>query len=393
MSFFWVTGIIQSFLPLCKNNKTFSGTKAENARSVEIFNTFVLLLGLSILFIIFGFVFQESLKIFNGGQEIRHFKLLVLYFLFSNPACLVEYIYLIRNQPGHILGYGMLSFGLQLLFVTIPIIFGWPIQYAIWGLVLISMFRFIWLIRLLLRHACFKFSWSFLKEHLSLAVPLIISTLLSGSAQYIDGIIISLKYDAERFALYRYGAKELPFVAMLANGLNGAMLQEFTTRLKVRESLQIIKQRSRKLMHILFPLSMFFLLFSDWIFPRLFNSQFTRSSDVFMVYILLIISRLVFPQTILIGMKETKPLMRASLISITLNISISLWFIPFYGIVGSALATLIAYTVEKIALVGYTYFKLQIDPRRYIPLGWYFFYTTLLTMIFVAIDHRWIVIR
>jgi len=287
----------------------------------------------------------------------------------------------------------MLSFGLQLLFVTIPIIFGWPIQYAIWGLVLISMFRFIWLIRLLLRHACFKFSWSFLKEHLSLAVPLIISTLLSGSAQYIDGIIISLKYDAERFALYRYGAKELPFVAMLANGLNGAMLQEFTTRLKVRESLQIIKQRSRKLMHILFPLSMFFLLFSDWIFPRLFNSQFTRSSDVFMVYILLIISRLVFPQTILIGMKETKPLMRASLISITLNISISLWFIPFYGIVGSALATLIAYTVEKIALVGYTYFKLQIDPRRYIPLGWYFFYTTLLTMIFVAIDHRWIVIR
>ena len=72
-----------------------------------------------------------------------------------------------------------------------------------------------------------------MKEHLYLGLPLVITSLISGSAQYIDGIIVSAVYrHPERFARFRYGAKEFPLALMLANGLSSAMLPEFSTRLR-----------------------------------------------------------------------------------------------------------------------------------------------------------------
>ncbi len=109
---------------------------------------------------------------------------------------------------------------------------GYEIVYSVWGLIAISILRLIWLFFLLAKYAEIRFSFPFIKEHLRLGTPLIISALLSGSAQYIDGAIVSSKFDATTFAIFRYGAKEFPLVILLANGLSNAMLSEFSTSAK-----------------------------------------------------------------------------------------------------------------------------------------------------------------
>jgi len=394
VSFFWVTGIIQSFLPLYNNNNTFPEKKINpDKKSVEIFNAFLLLTFFSLVFTLSGLLFKHNLRIFAGGQEIPHFDLFLLYLFFSSPSNLVEYIYLIKNKAWNIFIYGIISFSIQLAVLLVPILLGMNIRVAIWGLVVVAMLRFLLLIVLIIKYAEFKFSWPFLIEHLKIGFPLIISTLLSGSAQYIDGMIVGLKYNSEAFAVFRYGAKELPLVVMIATGFNNAMLQEFSNKIKIRESLQIIKKKSLRLMHILFPISIVLLVTSGWLFPRIFNDQFGRSSDIFVVYLLMVTNRLVFPQTILIGMKQTKIMLRASVIGIILNISLSLLLIKPYGLVGVALATIIVYTVEKAILVSYNYFRFHIHPRRYIPLGWFLFYSVLILIVFVLVDHRIIFIK
>ena len=92
-----------------------------------------------------------------------------------------------------------------------------------------------------------KISWKFMKEHLYLGTPLIITSLISGSAQYTDGIIVSAVYrDPAMFAWFRYGAKEFPLVLLLANGLSNAMLPEFSTRSRMKESLAKDKTEIQK---------------------------------------------------------------------------------------------------------------------------------------------------
>lgn len=387
VSYFWMTGLIQSFLPLYNNNASFPGDKINSDhRSPEIFNAFLLITFFSTVLFIFGHLIKYNVYVFNKMRTIPHVNLLLLYILISNPVHLIEYIYLLRNKSTQILRYAILTYSLQLAVTTIPVVMGRGIGDAMMGLIGISCLRYLWLLVLLKKYALFTVSWSFMKTHLSLGFPLIISTLLSGSAQYIDGLVVAMRYDSDSFALFRYGAKELPLVVMLATGLHNAMLPEFYSESKVNKSMEDLKNKSARLMHILFPISAVFLFFSDYFYPRIFNEQFVRSSDVFMVYILLIVSRLLFPQTILIGLKKTRIILGASVIEIILNITLSIYLSQFYGLVGVALATVIIFLVEKFVLIGFNYGKLGIRPDKYIPIGWYLFYSIIIILIFVLID-------
>lgn len=387
--FFWVTGLIQSLLPLYNNNRSFNKTGGEvKGKSPEIFNAFLLITFFSLLTLLLGLSLRGHFSVFGISGDVPFINLLLAYIFLSSPTFLIEYIYLLNNKAHHILGYGSISFSIQLVIVTVPIFTGYEIAYAIWGLIIISILRFIWLFVLLSRYAEFRFSWDFIKEHISLGFPLIISTLLSGSAQYVDGIIVTSKYDAEVFAKFRFGAKELPLVLLLANGLSNAMLSEFGSKEKLISSLKVLRHKSRRLMHYLFPITMVFMLFTRVLYPVLFNENFIRSADIFLIYLLLIIPRLVFPQTILIGLKKTRIILIASFIEIVLNVCLSLYMVQLYGLVGIALATVVVYIVEKGFLIAYNYFKLHIKPNEYIPVTTHLIYSFLTAILFVLIDHR-----
>lgn len=389
ISFFWVTGLIQSFLPLFKNNKAFSRNGENNTtKSPEIFNAFILISFFSFVAFLFGLSIKHNFSVFGISGDVPVINLLLVYILLSNPSVLIEYIYLLNNKSANILLYGTITFSLQLGFVVIPVFMGYEIVYAIWGLIAISILRLIWLFFLLVKYSEFRISFPFIKEHLMLGAPLIISALLSGSAQYIDGAIVTSKFDAGTFAIFRYGAKELPLVILLANGLSNAMLSEFSTPDKIKSSMAVLKRKSARLMHFLFPVTVVVMYFTRWLYPIIFNENFTRSADVFLVYLLLIISRLVFPQTILIGMKKTGVVLRAALVEIILNVALSLYLVQFYGLVGIALATAIVFVIEKVYLIGYLYSKLKIKPAEYIPINYHLIYSGILIIMFVLIDHR-----
>lgn len=391
MSFFWVTGIIQSLLPLYHRNRTYrkmgdNGT----GKSPEIFNAFLLLCFFSLLFFVLGHSIKYHFSVFNFSGNVPYLNLLLLYLLLSNPVCLIEYIYLLNNRSYRIFQYGLYTFSLQLVLIIAPILMGKDIIWAIYGLLAVTAVRWIWLIVLLRRYTEMKVSFEFMKEHMYLGLPLILTSLISGSAQYTDGVIISAVYrDPAMFAWFRYGAKEFPLVLMLANGLSSAMLPEFSTRTRMKESLIKIRLKSEKLMHICFPATMLMMLFARWIFPRMFTPEFQKSADIFLIYTLLVIPRLLFPQTIIVGRKKTHITLIASIIEVLVNIPLSLLMIKWgYGLVGVALATFIVYTLGKVYLAGYLWVKMKIKPGEYIPVATFLIYSTMLTLLFVLIDHR-----
>lgn len=390
LSFFWVTGLIQSLLPLYHRNRTYRrvGEYGEG-KSPEIFNAFLLLSFFSLLVFVVG----QSVKGFVS-DKVPYINLLLLYLLLSNPVCLIEYIYLLNNRSHRIIQYGLITYTAQLILILVPFFAGKNIIWSVYGLLAITGIRWIWLIILLRRYTEMRISYEFMKEHLYLATPLIITSLISGSAQYIDGLILYTVFnDRATFATFRYGAKEFPLVLALANGLSNAMLPEFSTRLQMKESLAKIKAKSKRLMHLLFPLAMLMLLFAKWIYPRMFTHEFIRSADIFMVYSLLIIPRLIFPQTIVIGRKKTHITLIAAIIEMAINIPLSIYLARDYGgdglgTVGVALATFFVYTIEKIFLAGYVWIKMKIKPSEYIPLRIYTVYCVLISILFILIDRK-----
>lgn len=391
LSFFWVTGIIQSLLPLYHRNRTYRkmGDTGEG-KSPEIFNAFILLTSFSLLTFVLGHSVKGSISVFHFSGNVPFINLLLLYIFLSSPVCLIEYIYLLNNRSHRIIQYGFYTFTAQLALVITPVLMGKDIIWSVYGLLVITLVRWIWLLILLRRYSKPEISWKFMKEHLYLGSPLIITSLISGSAQYVDGVIISSVYrDPALFAWFRYGAKEFPLVLLLANGLSNAMLPEFATRAKMKESMAKLKLKSRRLMHLLFPVTMVIMFFTRWFYPRLFAPEFHKSAGVFLVYTLLIIPRLVFPQTIVIGRKKTQITLISAVIELGLNIPLSLLMIKWgYGIVGVALATFIVYCVSKIFLISYLWIKMKIRPVEYIPLKIFLIYSFLTAVVFFLVDRR-----
>jgi O-antigen/teichoic acid export membrane protein len=391
VTFFWVTGIIQSLLPLYHRNKSFrkmgdNGT----GKSPEIYNAFLLLCFFSLLVFAIGQTLKHNFSVFNFTGNVPYLNLLLIYVLLSSPVCLIEYIYLLNNRSYRIFQYGIYTFSAQLILILTPVILGKGIIWSIYGLLAVTAVRWVWLIILLRRYTEMKISAQFMKEHLYLGLPLVITTLISGSAQYTDGIIVSAVYhDPGMFAWFRYGAKEFPLALMLANGLSNAMLPEFSTRTMMKESLAKIRAKSRNLMHLCFPATMIIMLFARWIYPRMFTPEYQKSADIFLIYSLLVIPRLIFPQTIIVGRKKTHITLIAALLEVGLNIPLSLLMIKMgYNIVGVALATFVVYLISKIFLAGYLWIKMKIKPSEYIPVKIYLIYSFLLGLLFILIDHR-----
>ncbi len=392
-SFFWVNGLIQAFLPLFKSNKTF-GDKEQLAgtKSPEVFNMYVILVFFSLLVFCIGQFIKADFSVFGYKGDVPLLNLTLWYLLLSSPANLVEYIYMVQDKNGNTLSYGYITSFLQLAAAILPVILGYDIIWSIWSLVLVAMIKNIWLVTLLYNYAEIKFSFPFIKEVLACSGPIILSVLVAGSAQYVDGLIITTKYTAEAFAIFRYGAKEIPFVISMAAGLSSAMLVEFSRKDKIKDTLTQIKRKSLRIMHSMYPLSIVLLLFAKPLYKGMFTPEFTRSADVFVIYILAILSRLLFPHTIIIGLKKGKILFWTSVFELVGNIFLSLYLVEDYGVVGVALATIFVYIISKAGLILYNYFRLGISPSQYIPVKWYVFYTVILGIVFVLMDRRIIVI-
>ncbi len=374
-SFFWLNGMMKALLSL---------SSGEKDASVALFSSFVLLTGFSVLVILLlGFLHPLFSMALLNGKEVPELRLLLIYLFFGTPANLVEYYYLIRKKNRCLVNYALISFFIQFLFVVIPVIMGYPVRWAIWGLVISSLLRYIWLWALFIYFSEISFSMKFIREHIRLGMPLVLATLLSGSAQYIDGFIVTSGFDESTFAVFRYGARELPLSLLLTNALGSAMLPAFGNREKMKENLLQLKRSLTRLMHFLFPLTAILLLVSHPVFPVLFNPSFADSATIFNVYLLLVISRLLMPQTILIGLRQTKPIMIASLLELLINVALSLLFVRFWGIAGIAFATFVAYLFEKAYLVLVVRRRLGILFSDYQPVKYYVCYSVGIAVLFI----------
>jgi O-antigen/teichoic acid export membrane protein len=379
VSFFWLRGILQTFLSLLDS-------QAGEKKSDIYFNVFVLLLLFSALIVVFLFVFKGSIeKYLTNSQSIPYFKWLILYLFFSTPAYLIEYMYVALNKPKPIFMYGLVSYGLQFLILTVPTFLGYSIEIALIGLVVISFGRFIFLLTVLYKYAELTFSFPFIRKHLKLAYPLIGSSLLSGSGQYVDGFIIKKLFDTADFAVFRYGAREFPLVVIMANALSHAMIPEFA-KLSYTEALEKLKSSSLKLMHLLFPITLALLVSSNILFPLVFTENFSLSAKIFNVYSLLIVLRLIFPETVLIGRKYTTVFLSVSLMEISVNIFLSVVFAHRWGLLGIAYATVLANLLERIVLLIVVKWKYKTAAKEYIPLNWFAFYSLVFVLAYIVVD-------
>ncbi|MES2621827.1 MAG: oligosaccharide flippase family protein [Bacteroidota bacterium] len=366
VSFFWVSGIINTLLSIYPK-------KSEQEKKEVLFSTFISLLVFSLVAGGLLFIFSENLLSFLDKTENGINRLVFIYLILNCPSFLIEYILFLKEKKKELVYYAILSSLLTLAAVLLPVLFNYGISYSFAGLTALAGVKFIILLFLISRYGSFTFNAGMTTTTLRIAAPLLLSIFVSGSAEYIDGMLVKAKFDDVSFAVYRYGAKELPLLLIIANTFSMAMIPSIASNLS--QGMAELKRKSTQLMHVFFPLTIVLMLCSGYIYKYAFSESFIYSALIFNIYLLLSIPRLVFPQTVLTGMQRTKFLLLSSLLEITLNVSLSIWLAGKIGLSGIALGTLIAFCFDKIFLVSVNYFVYKIKPSAYLNGGVFCIYS------------------
>lgn len=372
ISFFWVNGITQGFLTLYPR-------KTDEEQAQIFFQIFLFFVILSLVATTILFLGQQNIVYLLTKQtSLSHFNLFLIYLFFNIPTYLVETIYLLKNKALPIVWFAVLSFGVHLLVILAPIYFGYTFKESFIGLAILAMIKFIWVCILQFRYARIHFDYSLLWELLKLSLPLIIYSLLGGFAQVFDSWLVGWYYDGDQkqFAIFRYGARELPLTLAVATAFSHAILPQIAVGVEV--ALEELKKKSTRLLHLFFPLSILMAIFSKELYLLFFNAAFIESADVFCVYLLILVNRFFFPHTLLIGLDQNNFMMKISIIELFINVLSSIFLIQYMGLMGIALGTMIAYTFEKIVHAVYLKQKFNISIHQYTNIKWLGLYSVLL---------------
>jgi len=209
VSFFWVSGLINTMLSVYPK-------KSDAEKKALLFNTFVSLAILSVLAAGVLLLFSDNLLAFLDKKgEGRLIGLSVLYLLLSNPAFISEYVLFLGDRRSGVVIYGAVVSALTIAAAVLPVALNYPVEYAMYWLIATALLKLLFALYLLGKFAIFTFDLQVQLTALRLSTPVVLSLFVSGSAEYIDGLIVKSKFDDLFFAVYRYGAKELPVLLII----------------------------------------------------------------------------------------------------------------------------------------------------------------------------------
>lgn len=381
LTFFWVTGLIQGILI---TYPSFS----EREQSIFFTQIYGLFTGISLLLCGILFLGQSYIPfLFTNQSQLPYFQLFALYLTIQLPTYLVENFHLLKQQNKQIIQYGLLTFVLHLVVVLLPVFLGYGLEGSFYGLIIFAVVKHLWLWIVLYRFGTWVWEFFLIKKWLLAATPLVLYAFINSFALTFDNWLVGWWYegDAQQFAIFRYGARELPLALVMASAFSTAMLPEVTKN--VPQALIAIKTKSLQLFHFLFPISILGLLVSYPLFPIIFNPEFAASAAVFNVYLLILISRLIFPHTVIMGKQESSFMTKISILELIVNILASFALVPYFGLAGIAFGTVIAYGFEKIAHVIYLKKQHGIAFGDYTNLKWYWGYSLLLALVYIGVEY------
>ena len=216
-----------------------------------------------------------------------------------------------------------------------------------------------------------------LRRYLVFSGPLMANLFVGNLILLFDNWLVGWYYqDTAVFAVFRYGSREFPLAVALATALATAMIPRLTAA--PEKGLAEMKDKTRRLMHLLFPLTILLLFVSKPLFPLVFNPDFAASAGLFNIYLLITASRVLLPNAIVLSRGFPAAILRVGIAELLIKIMLGFIFIHWFGLPGVAWSAVLAFFWEKLGLIWFLEKNQRIKTSEWLDIQWYAIYVVLL---------------
>ena len=366
-SFFWLNGFIQAFQ-----------IKHRPLQTGQFFSFYLMISGLALGFMVGILLIQRGIGFLMFNQiQIPYIHQFAVFMIFSIPLHVLALWFF---HQGNTLSQWLFSVAYSLsriLAFLVPLIMNQSLTTCLW--VLCSM-TFIWhvgMVILLRRKKEWTWNGDFAKALFSGTISLSAYALLGSLTHLIPAWIINIQLNQhDDFAIYRYGAKEVPLLSGILISLTVAYLPAL--KKSIPEGLKELKKGTIFLHHLIFPGIILLIWLTPFLFTLLFGPIFIPAGLVFIILTLTTTTRLIFSQTVLMALDKNKLLLVSIIGELTINFIASYILAQRLGLAGLALGTLTGYLFEKLLMIIYLRRYQHISLGDYYPVKLGLIYNSLL---------------
>ena len=374
VSFFWSIGMKNALL-------SYYPSIPEVEKPVLLATVFWILTGFSLLISVLFFIFDGYLvQLFTSFDFVPAMEYGALYLLVSVPLVLIENVLYLRGDARSLMKYSHWSHAVMLIFVGLAAIWSAELTSFFIAMILWSFIRWVYFLVFVFQGQWLLWSCKLAISFTLFSLPIILNVFLGSVMDMIDGLFVMHYFDEAFFPIFRYGAREMPFSTLLFSSLSAAMIPLL---IKDGMSSSEVKVRVTRLMHFVFPVAILLMLLSPFIFPIVYNTEFKQSAFIFNIYLLILTSRVLLPQAYNFALHQHKVIVWTSILEIIFNVLLSLWWVQYWGVYGLAMATVVAYFIQKILLVLYNSRINHIPLQQYLPIRWYVIYVSVMVVAFL----------
>jgi len=177
------------------------------------------------------------------------------------------------------------------------------------------------------------------------SLPLTFAWMMGTLSLQLDQLIVSSLCTPEEFAVYTFGAIEIPLIGILTGSIATVILPDirrFVVAGKNSEALALFRQAAEKSAWILFPTMLFLLVSADSFMRTFFSAKYAASVTPFRIHLLILPGRIVYFGTLQMALGQTKAIFFRELIGLVINILLGILIVKNIGYIGAAYAKVIS---------------------------------------------------
>ena len=314
-----------------------------------VYQTFILVGLIDLLLSIFTFIFaNEIASAFASPSIAVYIKIFAVYPLLSVPQKILNLMQIMNNEPVRATVTSTLYTVAMILFTCLPSLMKFPLIYTLYSTVIGSGILytgiFIYILRYY-RNQKFELDTKLFKAQIFYALPLGIATIFATLTNQINRLIVSSSFTPEKYAIFANGSFEVPFSAMIMGATMTVLIPEFVKLFKNGQNndgtLKLWNDATYKTSIFLFPIGAGLFVMAQEFVVILYSEKYLASVPIFRIYILLTFLRITEYSALLQAAGKVGHILAATIVTLVINLLLSLALIQVMDISGPAWANVI----------------------------------------------------
>lgn len=302
---------------------------------------------------------------------------LALVAILEFPTWPVPNVMLATDRPRHSAAYNVMMSVMAVAFVLTPGLLGWGLSWVVYGMVAYAAVRFVitmaWMMAILPKERA-PMPTGVWREQVAFAMPLGFNAFANRLNKYLDKAVVARMLPESASAFYTLATYDVPFIPAIPMGLGALLITryiELWTAGKKQETVVLWHKAIHKASLAVLPVSVAAIAVAPDLFPVAIKPEAAGAVLPFQIFCLAMLTRPAKFSAMLQAHGDTRTQFTSTLVSLAVNLSLSIPFTMWFGLAGTATATLIAMIVMRVHVLVVIGRHIETGLRGVMPWGDY----------------------